>query len=285
MGSFKGHMLPGSLFLIVGLWHMINCVLNYVSHPRTFRGRAWHPVPRVKGRLRYMELYVIMVGSFVDMCIEFFYSTHFKFIVDGALNPHHMNDFEHAAMLLMFFIFSVTCFISETTGILPLPEGALYIFAGMAFTAEYTLFYFHSTSHAGLEGRYHQLLVILIGLCILASALGAAFPESFVVDILGGMAITLQGTWFYETAFVLYGPKMPEGCRELPHGIMCDTPEQEMVGQSIANTSLSVHIITLLCGFLFFYALAARFWGHSDLYGYSVSRSPSKQTEIDELHS
>ncbi|KAL3694407.1 hypothetical protein R1sor_008058 [Riccia sorocarpa] len=286
MGSFLGHLLPGTLFLLVGLWHIFSSVFNYVSHPRSFKVRAWHPIPRVKGRLKYLELYIIMVGSFVDMCIEFLYSTHLTFIVDGALNPHHMNDFEHAAMLLMFFIFSVACFISETTGLLPLPEGMLFILGGMAFTAEYLLFYFHSTSHAGLEGRYHQLLVILIGLCIIAAALGAAFRESFVVDILGGIAITLQGTWFYETAFVLYGPKMPEGCRELPAGIVCDSPEQEMIGQSHANSTLSAHIVTLLCGLLLFYALAARVWGHSDLYGgYSVSKGPSGQTEIDELSS
>lgn len=255
------------MFLLVGLWHLFNSIVNYVVHPRTFRGRVWHPVRGVKGKFKYAELYLVAFGSFVDMCIEFFYSTHLKFIVDGELNPRHMNDFEHAAMLLMFFIFFATCILNESTELLSLPEGALYIIAAMAFTAEFLLFYFHSTNHAGMEGRYHKLLVLLIGLCIIFSILGAAFPESFIVDLSGGLAITLQGLWFYQTAFTLYGPLMPTGCAlQRNSDIHCDAPEFEIRGQSLANSQLSAHIFGLLTVVLMFYALAARAWGHRDLY-------------------
>ncbi|CAM6086712.1 unnamed protein product [Calypogeia fissa] len=282
MGSFKGHLLPGSMFIMVGLWHLFNSILNYVAHPRTFRGRVWHPVRGAKGKLKYTELYIIAVGSFVDMCIEFFYSTHMKFIVDGELNPTHMNDFEHAAMLLMFFIFFVTCILNESTGLLSLPEGALYVIAAMAFTAEYLLFYFHSTNHAGMEGRYHKLLVLLIGLCIVFSLLGAAFPESFLIDLSGGLVITLQGLWFYQTAFTLYGPLMPTGCTLKPSSdIVCDAPEFEIRAQSLANSQLSAHVVGLLTVVLMFYAIAARVWGHHDLYDRSrVTRRPSQSINI-----
>jgi hypothetical protein len=282
MGSFYGHLIPGSLFIMVGLWHMFNSILNYVGRPRSFQGRVWHPIRGVKGRLRYTELYLIAVGSFIDMCIEFFYSTHLKFIVNGELNPTHMNDFEHAAMLLMFFIFFVTCILNETTGLLSLPEGALYIIAAMAFTAEYLLFYFHSTSHAGLEGRYHKLLVLLIGLCVMFSILGAAFPESFLVDLSGGLVITLQGLWFYQTAFTLYGSLMPTGCTLEPNSdIICDAPEFEIRGQSLANSQLSALIFGLLTVVLTFYAVAARVWGHHDLYHQStVTRRASQSIQI-----
>jgi hypothetical protein len=122
MGSFEGHVLPGTLFGLVGLWHLLNSILNYVKDPKGFRGRVWHPPPAAAATvfahagLRYMELYIIIVGSFIDMCLEFFYSTHLQFEVDGALNTAHLNDFEHAAMLLMFFLFGTCVLISETTG-------------------------------------------------------------------------------------------------------------------------------------------------------------------------
>lgn len=259
MGSFAGHLLPGSLFLLIGVWHMGNSIVKYVSDPRSFRARVWHAFP---GRLKHLELYIITLGSFVDMCIEFFYSTHLRFLVDGALNSAHMNDFEHAAMLLMFFLFGASALMSETTGLLPLPDGALYMIVAMAFTAEYLLFSFHSTSHAGLEGRYHELLVLLIGLCVVFALLTAAFPESFSVDLASGMMVTLQGLWFYQIAFTLYGPWMPAGCHEQPDGPSCESPDFEMRGQSLADVQLSLIVSCLVVVVAAFYGIAVKICGH-----------------------
>ncbi|KAL7111901.1 hypothetical protein ACP275_05G118400 [Erythranthe tilingii] len=248
MGSFKGHMLPGTLFLVVGIWHIWSSVFRYASNPKSFRVRVWSPVNGFGGRVKYLELYVIAVGSFIDLCIEFLYSTHLKIVVNGALNPSHMNDFEHSGMLLMFFIFGIVALLSEKTSILPLPEGALCFIASSAFAAEYLLFYFHSTSHKGLEGYYHFILVLLIGLCILSTVAGALFPASFPVDLCSGVAITLQGLWFYQTAFTLYGSMMPKGCLLEENEITCSSIEHEIHGELLANFQLFVQVLSVLFG-------------------------------------
>lgn len=134
MGSFKGHVLPGSMFLLVGLWHILNSITNYVVNPKEFRARVWHPARCFSGKGRYLEVYVLLVGTFTDMCIEFFYSTHLKFTVNGAINTTHLNDFEHAAMLLMFFLFCVVVLVNETTGyfaFLALNFGMLVLWCGL----------------------------------------------------------------------------------------------------------------------------------------------------------
>jgi len=276
MGSFKGHALPGSLFLLVGLWHIWNSVMNYVTNPKSHRVRVWHPVPGISGNLKYLEIYIIVIGSFVDMCIEFFYSPHLKYFVDGSLNSAHMNDFEHAGMLLMFFIFGVSVLVSEKTRYLPLPYGVLGIIAAMAFFAEYLLFNFHSTSHAGLEGRYHQILVLLVGLCIISAVLVAAFPKSFVVDLLGGITFTLQGIWFYQVAFTLYGPMMPTGCGIKDNEIACESREFEMRGQLLANFQLGAIVLLVLTMVLFQFGFAASRCGHPSLY-HSNNESQEKR--------
>ncbi|KAG2270154.1 hypothetical protein Bca52824_064709 [Brassica carinata] len=144
MGSFKGHALPGTLFFVVGVWHIWSSVVRFVSNPNpnSFRVRVWHPVPGFNGRIKYLELYVVTIGSFIDLCIEFLYSTHLKFFVNGVLNPSHMNDFEHSGMLLMFFILGFIALLSEKTRLLPLPQEALCLIAATAFTAEGLLFFF-----------------------------------------------------------------------------------------------------------------------------------------------
>ena len=136
----------------------------------------------------------------------------------------------------------------------------------MAFTAEFLLFYFHSTNHQGLEGRYHMILVLLIGLCILCALLATAYPESFAVDILSGMAITLQGAWFYMIAFTLYGPLMPFRCTDDHDEIVCDAEPYEARGQALAHIQLSILIPCLWVFVLVVYGVAAALWGHSDLY-------------------
>ncbi|CAN1239413.1 hypothetical protein LINGRAPRIM_LOCUS2347 [Linum grandiflorum] len=115
MGSFKGHVVPGSLFLIIGVWHIWCSLVRYVSNPKCFRVRVWNPVPGFEGKLKYLEIYVIVIGAFIDLCIELLYSTHLRFFINGVLNPSHMNNFEHSGMLLMFFILGIITLLSEKT--------------------------------------------------------------------------------------------------------------------------------------------------------------------------
>ncbi|KAI4327984.1 hypothetical protein L6164_020384 [Bauhinia variegata] len=265
MGSFKGHVLPGTLFLLVGVWHIWSAVVRYVSNPKTFRVQVWNAVPGFDGRLKHLELYVISIGAFIDLCIELLYSTHLRFFVDGVLNPSHMNNFEHSGMLLMFFIFSLAVLLSEKTRFLPLPEGALCLIAATAFCAEYLLFYFHSTTHKGLEGYYHTLLVIVIGLCILSSIAGALLPTSFPIDLCKGISMTLQGIWFYQTAFVLYGPMLPDGCRLSDSNITCHPTQSEVRGELLANFQLFSAVLVVLVGTVASYGFAASRYGHSDI--------------------
>ncbi|CAA6669534.1 unnamed protein product [Spirodela intermedia] len=253
MGSFQGHALPGSLFLLVGLWHVWSSLSRFAAAPSSFRARAWNPTPEwlCGGRLVHLELYLVVGGSLLDLCIEFFYSTHLRIFVNGGvLNPAHMNDFEHAGMLLMFFLFGCAALLSQTTRFLPLPEGALCLLGATAFTAEYLLFYFHSTTHKGLEGHYHLILVLLVGLCVASSVTAALLPASFPADLCNGVAISLQGLWFYQTAFVLYDDQ-----------ITCHSPGSETRGELLANFQLFSLVLLVLVVVVGLYTVAACKYG------------------------
>ncbi|KAI9071669.1 hypothetical protein K1719_003668 [Acacia pycnantha] len=265
MGSFKGHALPGTLFLLVGAWHVWGAMVRFVSNPKKFRVQVWNPVNGFDGRFKHLELYVILIGSFIDLCVEFLYATHLKFTVNGVLNPSHMNNFEHSGMLLMFFIFSIVALLSEKTRFFALQEGALCFIAATAFCAEYLLFYFHSTSHKGLEGYFHIILVLLIGLCILSAIAGAIFPTSFPADLCSGIATTLQGFWFWQTAFVLYGPMMPRGCELKGDEIMCHSEDSEVRGELLANFQLFLLVFGVLVATIVAYLIAASRYGNSSV--------------------
>jgi hypothetical protein len=117
MGSFKGHVLPGTLFLLVGLWRVWSSASRFAAAPSAFRVRAWNPVPcspaTPSSPLRLLELYVIAAGAFADMCVEVLYSTHLRIFAGGGVNPAHLNDLEHGGMLLMFFLFGALALASQ----------------------------------------------------------------------------------------------------------------------------------------------------------------------------
>ncbi|KAJ3681624.1 hypothetical protein LUZ60_014197 [Juncus effusus] len=267
MGSFKGHVLPGSLFLIIGIWHVWAALLRYVSDPLSFRVRAWNPITRLGEKLIHLELYVVAGGAFVDMCIELLYSPHLKILVgpDRILNPAHMNDFEHGGMLLMFFVYGVVAILSEKTRLLPLPEGSLCLLGAAAFSSEYLLFYFHSTTHKGLEGYYHLLLVILIGFCVATCVAGSLFPTSLAVDLSNGVFITLQGLWFYQTAFTLYGSMMPSGCKLEVNSVVCKDKESQLRGEFLANLQFFTWVFLVLVFVVASYGIVERKFGCEDL--------------------
>ncbi|CAL5037123.1 unnamed protein product [Urochloa decumbens] len=262
MGSFMGHVLPGTLFLAVGLWRVWSAVSRFTADPPAFRVRAWSPLP--KGP-RLLELYVVAAGAFVDMCLELGSGIFAGGSGGGGggIEPASLIYLEHAGMLLMFFLFGALALLSQKTRYLPLTDGELCLVAAAAFTSELLLFSYHSATHEGLEGYYHHLLVLLIGLCILATVLGALLPASFPADLASGVLIALQGLWFYQTALTLYGPMLPAGCgrdRDAATGevgVDCRSRAAEERAEQLANLQLFGLVFLAFVYVLACYAVAA----------------------------
>lgn len=171
----------------------------------------------------------------------------------------------HLSQLIVFFplFFPLNSFFFSPR-FLPLPEESLCFIAAAAFCGEYLLFNFHSTTHKGLEGYYHLLLVFLIALCVLSCAAGGIFPTSFPIDLSSGIAITLQGLWFYQTAFTLYGPMMPDGCRLKENMVSCHSTDSEVRGEFLANFQLFALVFGVLAGVAGSYIFAASRYGNSE---------------------
>ena len=165
-----------------------------------------------------------------------------------------------------------------------MPQGALCLIASAAFCAEYLLFYFHSTNHKGLEGYYHLLLVILVGLCVATTIAGALFPASFHVDLASGISIALQGLWFYQTAFTLYGPMMPHGCLldEVNNDIKCRSHDSQVRGELLANFQLFSLVSLVLVFVLGSYAAAAKLYGHPELKSWHAAAAREECGECEE---
>lgn len=239
MGAFLGHLVPGLAFLLIGSWHLFNILRTYARSPRHFRSHAWWPAAQ-RGQRRFLELYIIIFAALFDIAIELVYSPHFKPLADGQIPANHLNNFEHAAMLFMFLIYGLVALIAESTDVLPLPDGFLHILVCVCFSLEYLLFTFHSTTHMGLEGHFHSLLLKTGAVVVIGLLVEAWKPNAFLPAMVRSVAIIFHGLWFIQTGATLYlDPLIPLGCigiHNVPHGgVECSSPEALHRATGIAN--------------------------------------------------
>lgn len=86
------------------------------------------------------------------------------------------------------------------------------------------------------------------------------------MDLCNGIAMALQGIWFYQTALVLYGPMMPDGCKLRDNMVMCHSNESEVRGELLANFQLFVAVLVVLVGTVASYYFAASRYGNSEVH-------------------
>uniref|UniRef100_A0A7N0T868 Uncharacterized protein n=1 Tax=Kalanchoe fedtschenkoi TaxID=63787 RepID=A0A7N0T868_KALFE len=153
MGSLIGHVAPGLLgFFLIGLWHLFNHIKLHLLHPYTYK--QWLG-------LRYLELYLIILGSCASVAMELFISPrrHQPLDTDGSTPSNHLHNFEHSSIssaLIVYGVFSILLDKMKTKSQL----GLTHLLGALAFAQELFLFHLHSTDHMGVEGQYHTLLQI-----------------------------------------------------------------------------------------------------------------------------
>lgn len=100
---------------------------------------------------------------------------------------------------------------------------------------------------------------------MLSTIAGALLPTSFPIDLCCGIAITLQGLWFYQTAFTLYGPMMPDGCQLKENKVVCHSTDNEVRGLLLANFQLFSLVLGILVAVVVAYGYAASKFGNPNV--------------------
>lgn len=90
-------------------------------------------------------------------------------------------------------------------------------------------------------------------------------PNNFAIDLSIGIAMTLQGLWFYQTAFSLYGPSMPDGCNLKDDKIVCNSADLEVRGLLLANFQLYSLVFGVMIAVVSAYGFAVKRYGQGDL--------------------
>ncbi|KAL9349128.1 hypothetical protein Peur_056383 [Populus x canadensis] len=245
MGSFIGHVLPGMAFFILGLWHLFNHIKLYSLRPNSYISSPWFPTTK----LRYLELYLIMLGSSISISMELFIGPekHHPFDVDGTIPSNHLRNFEHSLISLSFFVYATFAILLDKISS-EAQRGLTHILGALAFGQQLLMFHLHSTDHKGLEGQYHLLLQIVVVISLVTALMGIGLPKSFLVSFVRSLCILFQGVWFVVMGFMLWTPGLiPKGCslyNDDGHKIVrCTSEEALHRAKSLVNIQFGWFVI------------------------------------------
>uniref|UniRef100_H0WQI3 Transmembrane protein 45A n=1 Tax=Otolemur garnettii TaxID=30611 RepID=H0WQI3_OTOGA len=202
IGTFRGHAIPGSFLLILGLWWSTKSILKYVCKKQKqtcYLGSKalFHRVDLLEGTIvvgmALIGEWTISVSCFLlwgflhtkkryNMKLNWNQVTLFVFVRREAFACSclcHLNSCPPASLCLLFLIFHRRFF-------------------------ESFIFYNHTHGREMLDIFVHQLLVLVVLLAGLVAFMEFLLPGNVLLELLRESLILLQGTWFWQIGFVLY---------------------------------------------------------------------------------
>uniref|UniRef100_A0A8C5RPV1 Transmembrane protein 45B n=1 Tax=Laticauda laticaudata TaxID=8630 RepID=A0A8C5RPV1_LATLA len=167
MGDFKGHVLPGSLLILFGLWWSVKYSLKHIS--RTPKKNS-----HVQRNFKHVEIIEGAVKVVLGLALMDFYF-HFGF-----------------------------CNISEILWVItedqkPCVFEQLLHFIGF-------LFQYHVSQRPMLDQHIHAMLLMAIYAGVATCVIQVFVHDNMILDLFSACLALLQGTWFWQIGFVLYPP-------------------------------------------------------------------------------
>jgi hypothetical protein len=226
---FSGHLIPGTLYFMLALRWMIATSYNYVKSKQTSTDREVTKGPvyvyrtsvtmRLPCNLFYMqhnlvETYLKLIGGLYGVVSHVFQADAELYRAKQGIVEEN-GDFgdtwsivyrtKHHYAIYAMFVLSALVELMVYYGI-ELPEKLDRAFLIMSFVVEGFIFSFHFHGRSNIDVQLHILQTCSIGGCVLFCIL-EAIDECQVLFAFGRILFTaLQGSWFFETAFVLYYP-------------------------------------------------------------------------------
>ncbi|KAI3791299.1 hypothetical protein L2E82_05031 [Cichorium intybus] len=263
MGTLAGHVAPGSVFLFVGLWHLLNHIKLHVENPKAFHFSSW--VPSTK--MRYSELYYIMGSCSMAIVMELFIEPdlHHPFDTDGTIPSNHLQNFEHSFIFLMFSVYAGLAILLDKFK--PKAHYELtHLLLGIAFGQQLLVIHLHSTGNMGIQGQYHMLLQILILISFISTLMGIGYQKSFMVSFIRSISMFFQGLWLIVMGFMLWTRSLiPKGCflnlEQGHHVVRCHGDAALERAKSLVNIQFSCYLLFVIISAISLYLVMNKIYG------------------------
>uniref|UniRef100_A0A8C2D3A0 Transmembrane protein 45B n=1 Tax=Cyprinus carpio TaxID=7962 RepID=A0A8C2D3A0_CYPCA len=197
MANFKGHALPGTFFLLFGLWWSIKYSFRQIQRKKERqhgdRNRQMHTV--LFSRIDLIEGALKIFFAFAGIMAE-------QFVPDGPHAHLYQNgwvklmNWQHSTMYLFFGIAGIADVLSTSSRHAPVGLDRLSL--SLALFVEGFLFYFHVHNRPALDQHIHSLLLFAVFGGSASTMMEVFKRDNAVLELLRCSLTILQGTWFYQ---------------------------------------------------------------------------------------
>uniref|UniRef100_A0A8C6ZE49 Transmembrane protein 45B n=1 Tax=Nothoprocta perdicaria TaxID=30464 RepID=A0A8C6ZE49_NOTPE len=201
MANFKGHALPGSFFLLFGLWWSVKYPLRHLSQRATSE-----PLSSIKQQPPSLCVTQSIACVHAGMLAE-------QFVPDG---PHlylysgekrdwvKLMNWQHTTMYLFYGLSGMVDVLTYVFQAVPLGLDRLML--SLAVFVEGFLFYYHVLHRPMLDQHIHSLLLIAIFSGAFSTLLEVFLRDNIVLELFRAGITIIQGTWFWQIGVVLFQP-------------------------------------------------------------------------------
>lgn len=174
-----------------------------LSFPRVkYESTATFTTTCCPGKCKNMHWEAILIIVFCIIGVIGEMATAFHHHETGYLL--YYGNIEHATMFFFFGLAAVFDLMLHSK--LSLPPDMDYVMLCLAFSVEGLLFYFHLSGRSEVDVQVHKLLILTIFGNIISTLMELKYRTNVVLALTRALCLILQGTWFFQIAFVLYSP-------------------------------------------------------------------------------
>ncbi|NXP27045.1 TM45B protein, partial [Scytalopus superciliaris] len=202
MANFKGHALPGSFFLLFGLWWSVKYPVQYLSQRANKKSPRIDFVQRMDAIEGALKIFFALVGMLAEQFVPD--GPHLHLYSGARRDWVKLMNWQHSTMYLFYGLSGVvdvlTC-ISQAV-----PRGLDRLMLAMAVFVEGCLFYYHVLHRPPLDRHIHSLLLITIFAGTGSILLEVFLGDNIVLEMFRAGITIVQGTWFWQIGVVLFQP-------------------------------------------------------------------------------
>lgn len=216
MGSLIGHLLPGSMFILISLWWFVGEILQKCQTNERGNAKqrsnsiqpAWylcpgrrlsnHPVEPV------IKVALAVLGVLAELPVS---KASALFDGNGEFLSSNIDNYAHSVMYCFFGFTGVVDLVMWYNLLPSLPPKFDYLIFSLALWIEGFLFYFHLHGRDELNVRLHTILYVIVFVTAAAFLLAVIYDQFIpFLCFLKAYLFSLQGSWFFQISFVLFGP-------------------------------------------------------------------------------
>lgn len=238
MGSFAGHAIPGAFFILYGAAWCLNFLSYHIKTSKSaskasgegrskrekvpsssffefkrdhdLSKKSWIPMTVTRFPVEpFMKILVPVLGVIVEAFFDYKKKDGHKHLVMTAYSVSdgngRLNDMGKLHHITMYSSFVLSGVMDLLTLCIRLPRQTSMLFLTLSFLVEFVLFYLHTEGRDELNVVIHSFLTCSILACTTFSLLRVFNAANVVINLSLGSSILLQGTWFIQAGYFLFG--------------------------------------------------------------------------------